>query len=244
MPGAYISDRDNHKTFNWSWGGYPGEHEFPYAARATVTDRPLEEWRADGVTYAIVAYHDYERLMRTATGQEVLDHMLLLKSYPPSEDFRGPSMVVFRLTPIEHAADGALGPVELVGYDIDRTAVAPGESITFTLYWQAAAALEAEYVVYNHLVPLDSREIAGQIDGPPLVTANRPTTEWDDPDEVLVSRPFTLAIDPAVPPGEYRLVTGFYRRDTGERLQAPSGDDFLVVTEIRVTGPDDSEQAD
>jgi hypothetical protein len=37
-----------------------------------------------------------------------------------------------------------------------------------------------------------------------------------------------------VPSGEYRLITGFYRRDTWERLTAPNGDDFQLVTAIIV----------
>ena len=41
-----------------------------------------------------------------------------------------------------------------------------------------------------------------------------------------------------VAPGTYRLITGFYRHDTGERLQDSQGDDYLLVTEIVVAAPE------
>ncbi len=212
---------------------------FPCAAVSLVTDRPLDEWRAQGVQYAILPYYVYDDMKGSASlRNSYLDQMLLLKSYPPSTHYRGPSMVVFRLSPIQHEASGSLGPISLIGYDIDQTEVASGGSLTFTLYWQSIDPLGAEYTVYNHLAPLDSRDIIGQIDGPPLNDERRSTRSWNDPNEVLVSRPFTLTIGADVPPGTYRLITGFYRRDTWERLQTPAGDDYLLVTTITVKEPD------
>ena len=232
-PGPYISNEDNHKTFNREWGGYGGEHEFRHMGNMNIMERSIAEWRQQGIVYAIMSHGDYEAMQETAQGREHLKQMLLLKLYPPSEKFRGPSMAVFRLSPIEHQAAGTLGPIRLVGYDIDRTTVARGETVTFTLYWQSPPPTR-EYTVFNHLVPTDSRENLAQVDGPPLVTTRRPTTQWDDPAETLVSRPFTLTISADVPPGDYRLITGFYRSDTWERLRSPSGDDFLAMTTIRV----------
>jgi riboflavin transporter FmnP len=233
-PGPYISDVANHKTFNSSWGGYAGQHEFPYAARAAITAHPVEEWRKQGVLYAIVPYGDYQRMQTSPKWRTYLDEMLLLKSYPSSDRYRGPAMAVFRLYPIQHQLSGSLGSIHLAGYDIDRTEIPPGGTVTFTLYWQASETPGADYTVYNHLVPLDSRDIVAQIDGPPLVDVRRPTQTWNDPGETLVSRPFTLTVGADVPPGEYRLITGFYRRDTWERLTAPNGDDFQLVTTITV----------
>jgi hypothetical protein len=233
-PGPYISDKDNHKTFNGPWGGYTGQHEFPYAARAVITAHPIGEWRKQGVLYAIVPYPVYQGMQSSPKWRTYLDEMLLLKSYPPSKQYRGPSMVVFRLYPIQHQLSGSLGPIHLVGYDIDRTAIPPGGAITFTLYWQASEMPGADYTVYNHLVPLDSRDIVAQIDGPPLVDERRPTQTWNDPGETLVSRPFTLTVGADVPPGQYRLITGFYRRDSWERLTTSNGDDFLLVTTATV----------
>ncbi|HVO68959.1 MAG TPA: glycosyltransferase family 39 protein [Aggregatilineaceae bacterium] len=233
-PGPYISDVDNHKTLDGPWGGYTGQHEFPYAARAVVTARPVEEWRKQGVLYAIVPYPVYQGMQSSPKWRTYLDKMLLLKSYPPSNRYRGPAMIVFRLYPMQHELSGILGPIRLIGYDIDHTEVSPGSTITFSLYWQASGTTDADYTVYNHLVPLNARNIVAQIDGPPLADERRPTQTWNDPGETLVSRPFTLTVSADVSPGQYRLITGFYRRDTWERLTAPNGDDFQLVTTVAV----------
>jgi hypothetical protein len=113
----------------------------------------------------------------------------------------------------------------------------PGESINFVLYWQASAATDADYIVYNHLTAPDSREIVAQIDGPPYVDTRRTTRDWTDPDEVLVSQLFMLSVGVDVPPGDYRLITGFYRRDTFERLRTPDGTDYVLVADVRVAAP-------
>lgn len=233
-PGAYISDIDNHKTFNREWGGYPGQHEFPYVGQAVVTQDSIENWRARGVLYAIVPFGEHKLIQESPKWKSYLDEMLLLKTYPPSDHYRGPAMAVYRLYPIQHKASGCLGPICLIGYDIDRTEILPGQTITFTLYWKAVETPDRDYTVYNHLTPLNSRDIVAQIDGPPLPDERRPTYTWDDPYETLVSRSFVLTIPSDVAPGQYDLITGFYQRDFGDRLLSANGNDFLRVSRITV----------
>jgi hypothetical protein len=234
-PAPYVGTLEFHKVFNAPWGGYAGQNEFPLVAISTITDRPIEEWRELGAIYAIEPYWHYLRMQETPQGQAYLEQMTVLKIYTSSDAYRDPGIVVFRLYPIQHPAEGSLGPIDLVGYDIDRAEVVPGESITFVLYWRALQPTDVAYSVYNHLTPLDTHDIVAQVDSPPLPGERRPTTTWSDPDETFVSRPFTLMIGEDVPPGGYRLLTGFYRLDTGERLLAPDGEDYLVVTTITVT---------
>jgi hypothetical protein len=78
-----------------------------------------------------------------------------------------------------------------------------------------------------------------QQDNLPLVDdlERRPTSTWDDPNEVLVSRPFTLNIPAGTPVGHYRVALGFYNPAGNERLLTPSGDSFITVIEIEVTSP-------
>jgi hypothetical protein len=233
-PGPYISDIDNHKTFNREWGGYPGQHEFPYVQQAVVTEDAIENWRNKGVVYAIVPYAEHRLIQDSPDWQSYRDEMLLLKTYPPSDRYRGPAMAVYRLFPIQNVASGCLGPICLIGYDIDRTQVLAGDTITFTLYWQATETPDADYVVYNHLTPVRARAVIAQIDGPPLPDERRPTSTWHDPHETLVSRPFTLTIPPDVSAGQYELITGFYQRASGQRLVGPDGDDFIRVIRVSV----------
>ncbi len=230
-PGAYISGSENHKTFNNAWGGYRGLHDYPLYEVASLLDRPIDEWRAAGVRYAIISPLELRELQ---DAPDIVEQILVVKEYPESAAYRGPSMAVVRLAPIQHPATGTLGTISLIGYDLDSTIRHPGEILRFNLYWQATAPTDSDYVVYNHLVALDSREVLAQVDGPPLFDERRGTSRWDDPKEVLVSREYTLTLPDDLPPGEYRLITGFYRRDTGQRLLAADGDDYLLVTPITI----------
>lgn len=229
-PGPYIASEANHKTFNRSWGGYSGVNDFPLAEWAELTDRSVQEWRAMGVMYAIVGYNAFEEI----SDPSYRDETLLLKTYPPSLRYRGPDMVILRLWPIQRNAEGLLGDIQWIGYDIDQTDLAPGESFNFRLYWQAAQPTDGEYAVFNHLLAVDSGEIIAQDDGPPLADVRRPSTSWDDPGETLVSRLFSITIPGDASPGAYRLVTGFYQRETSLRLVTPDGQDYLPVTTIHV----------
>ena len=78
--------------------------------------------------------------------------------------------------------------------------------------------------------------LVAQIDGPPLPDPLllRGTSNWDDPEEVIFSREYALVLPEDLAPGEYTLVTGFYRRNTGQRLLAPTGEDSLWVTRVVV----------
>ena len=104
-------------------------------------------------------------------------------------------MVVLRLYPIQHSATGQLGPIRLIGYELTEESVEPGESLPFHLYWQATAATEADYQVFNHLLD-DAGNLVAQADGPPLPDPllRRGTGAWDDPEEILYSREYVLTL--------------------------------------------------
>ena len=44
----------------------------------------------------------------------------------------------------------------------------------------------------------------------PLWDKRRDTTSWDDPDEIMLGREFTLSLPPDLAPGQYQLVSGLY----------------------------------
>ena len=229
----YIANSGNRRTLNREWGGYPGLTPFQYAG--SIHDEvSIEEWRAQGVRYAIAPFIQY-RLWREDGVDPYFTETTLLKSYPPSDAYRGPAMVVLRLYPIQQAATGQLGPIRLLGYELAQESTQPGDSFPFHLYWQATAATEANYQVFNHLLDGDGNLMA-QADGPPLPDPllRRGTGDWDDPEEIIYSREYLLSLPEDLPPGEYILVTGFYRRDTGQRLLSPTGEDALWVTKIVV----------
>ena len=159
--------------------------------------------------------------------------LCLLKSYPPDPRFRGPSMVVLRLYPMQYEADAQLGPIRLIGYDLNATQFHAGEDIVFRHYWQAEQATQTPHHVFNHLLN-DAGEIVAQVDYVPLWDDRRPTTTWDDPDEIMLGREFTLSLPPDLSPGNYKLVSGIYDPLTWQRLTAPDGGDRIQIAEISV----------
>ena len=227
----YITNYDHHRTLNREWGGYAGETRFHYAGNV-FSDTTIAEWRAQDVLFAIVPHFQYG-LWREDGVHEFATQTTLLKSYSPSDAYRGPAMVVLLLQRIQHEATGQLGPIRLIGYDLPSQTASAGQSLHFHLYWQAEAATATNYQVFNHLLDAEGRLIA-QIDGPPLPSERRGTMDWDDPEEVIYSREYALALPEDLAPGEYSIVTGFYRRDNGQRLLTPTGEDSLWVARIVV----------
>lgn len=104
--------------------------------------------------------------------------------------------------------------VAFLGYDLNRTAAEPGETLHLTLYWQAQRPMEASYKVFTHL--LDAQNLIwGQRDSIPVDGA-RPTTSWIE-GEVIIDD-YEVTVQPDAPPGEYVLEIGMYDPPTGERL--------------------------
>ena len=119
-PGKYITDRRDtgwgiFSVFNRAWGGYDGVHDYPVAQNLdALLSKPLETWPANDAVYAIVPYSD-------DPAAYFPDETVLLKSYPPDPNFRGPDMVVLRLYPMQYSHGGQLGPIRLLGYDLNAT---------------------------------------------------------------------------------------------------------------------------
>ena len=231
--GRYISS-GNSNLLNPDWGGYHGENRFELASFDDFTSRPIDYWREQAVDYAIIFNTEYEQLLTEGSGG-YLRETTRLKSWEHQPNYRYSTMTVLLLQPIQHEATGQLGPIRLIGYELSEANVGPGESLPFHLYWQAIAATEADYQVFNHLLDADGNLVA-QVDGPPLPDPllRRGTKDWHDPEEIIYSREYVLILPEDLPPGEYTLVTGFYHRDTGQRLLSPAGEDSLWVTQIVV----------
>ncbi len=237
-PGRFITDRRDtawgiYRAFNRSWGGYDGAHDFPVAQEVNnLQAEPLETWRANGAVYAIVPYPPQAEDPAIFSP----DESVLLKNFPPDAGFRGPSMTVLRLYPMQHKRDAQLGSLRLIGFDLNTNELAAGEDIVVRHYWRAERPTDSEMRVFNHLINQNG-QIAAQADYVPLWDSRRPTTNWEDPDEVMLGREFTLSLPHDLPPGAYRLISGFYDPATGQRLRSPAGVDYVDIADIRVAPP-------
>jgi len=105
----------------------------------------------------------------------------------------------------------------------------PGQSLPFTLYWQATGPIDGQYTVFVHLLDANGERFA-QGDGPPL-RGLQPMSHWR-PREVLLDRRM-IDLPPDLPPGRYHLAIGLYGAD-GSRLPIttaagqPLGDTFII----------------
>ena len=141
---------------------------------------------------------------------------------------------VFTLPPVDVAIDAEFGDVaRLVGYRLGLDDARPGGSIALTLVWQAVQPSDLSLKVFAHLYNAEDG-IAAQHDGIPASGA-APTTGWL-PGE-YVEDEHVIALDPALPPGEYRLGVGLYDAELLQRVSVRSNgsvSDALLLTQVRL----------
>jgi hypothetical protein len=123
-------------------------------------------------------------------------------------------MSVYRLWRMERETEVSFGEgIHLVGYDQQMT----DATLSLRLYWRANVSPEAEYSLFVHLTPQDSREAVVQWDGPPAMSS-RPTYTWTEPGETIVGEWISVDFPADIPPGEYRVLVGLYDFYSGQRL--------------------------
>jgi hypothetical protein len=121
----------------------------------------------------------------------------------------------FEVPPMQHTVGANLGDrVELLGIDLEKRAIRPGEAVSCTLYWRALQVMDQDYTVFNHLVAADG-QTWGQWDNQPQRGA-LPTTRWV-PGQVVVD-PYRIPISENAPVGLLTLHVGMYDRQSMVRL--------------------------
>jgi hypothetical protein len=107
------------------------------------------------------------------------------------------------------------GQVKLLGYEVDREAVRPGETFDVTLYWQALAPMERNYSVFVHLLDENELVLASQDTFPGQGTY--PTRLWRAGE--AIADVYTIVVPPtAFTPTSAQLEVGLYEFDSGKRL--------------------------
>ncbi|MEE8392046.1 MAG: glycosyltransferase family 39 protein [Anaerolineae bacterium] len=87
----------------------------------------------------------------------------------------------------------------LIGYDLDRRVVRPGETITLTLHWQCLQQMDVNYNISAQFIDAGQRK-AAQHDSWPLDGA-APTAAWE-PGQTLTDE-YAMTIYPDTLPGVY-----------------------------------------
>jgi len=126
------------------------------------------------------------------------------------------------------------GQIELLGYDLPRARLRPGDSLSVVLYWRALTDVEENYQSFVHLArPLN----VAWAQEDHLNPGGLPTRRW--PLDRYVWDEYEIAVPYDLPPGEYDVNVGLYLRATGRRLQRqgagdPDVADSIVVAVVEV----------
>lgn len=124
---------------------------------------------------------------------------------------------------------------QLLGYDLERRAVAPGQSFELTLYWQALQPLSTNYSALVQLVDGEQHLYAGQDNlHPGSVPASR-WLPWG-----FIKDPHRVQVPPGTPPGDYLLAAGLYDPASWARLpviQGEAGWPDVVAIPVSVLPP-------
>jgi hypothetical protein len=171
------------------------------------------------------AYRPLVKANLMATEREVLLSDLLVQPTTPAA-------ATLPAQPVGAFANG----IALLGYQVDKTQLAPDDWVRLTLFWRVGDALSDNLTVFTQFSDPGGR-VWGQYDNPPGA-GGYPTNLWQ-PGEV-VSDDYLIHLDPATPAGELRLHVGLYHPDTLARISVVDeagnvSGDSLQVTTLKVT---------
>jgi hypothetical protein len=138
------------------------------------------------------------------------------------------------VTKIAHPQTARVGEaITFLGWDIQSTAIARGQSLNLDLFWRAERAVTESYTVFAHLTDASGRVVT-TIDSPPY-DGMFPTNRWTV-GEIVRDR-HTLQVPANLAPGEYGIEVGMYLLATGQRLPIETESnraDKIALTRIRV----------
>ena len=123
--------------------------------------------------------------------------------------------------------------IKLVGYNLNKTTVAPNGSLELHLYWEALSSLDRDFTIFLQLQN-DTHQIVAQNDYQ-VAGGLLPTSCWQ-PGRLTVDTT-VLSIPPQTPPGTYQLKLGWYDVATLERLPLiadASGEQALGLVDIEI----------
>jgi hypothetical protein len=96
--------------------------------------------------------------------------------------------------------------IVLLDARVDASGVSAGGPLIAELTWRARQRLERDYTVFVQVIGPDGR-LYGQVDSWP-VQGTYPTSAWDAGETVV--DPYRFFVDADAPPGDYRVIVGWY----------------------------------
>jgi hypothetical protein len=102
----------------------------------------------------------------------------------------------------------------LLSFEATHVTISAGETISFSLLWEAISTPTFDYTVFVHLLDENDNIVAGHDTQP--VAGRYPTSIWTPGERILDHH--MLPTPDSLAPGQYRLAIGLYDQLTGKRL--------------------------
>jgi len=124
------------------------------------------------------------------------------------------------------------GQVRLLGWQAEKTVLAPGEVTYVTIYWQALTDPAEDYWLLLRLQGEDGKDVWGK-DGSP--SAGRDSTDLWRGGQVIAAR-HRVVVPSEASPGSYRLLAGLHRFGRWEWLLIQDQDGRVLGDTIALVG--------
>lgn len=208
-------------------GGYQGYKDFPVTYEDEQIRWPQD---ADRVDYLYIDRGEFEDWL-AGRNHPPLEHFTLVKSFQ-DPSYYGDDLFIYRIAPLPNPLQITFRQDDIAfnlrGWDVKQDK----DAISIETYWQTIGARPTrDYSLFLHLTPIDDpTTIVAQYD---TQLGQRPTSTWDDPQELLTGNPARLSLA-GLPSGPYALRLGIYYWETLTRFTLDDGQDALLLTEITV----------
>lgn len=120
----------------------------------------------------------------------------------------------------------------LLGHDLVRRQLRPGETLELALTWQGLRKMDEDYTVFVHILDQEQR-IWGQEDIGP-VHGTYPTSQWKEGE--IIEDIHSVQLSYEAPPGEYQIEIGLYLLSTMGRLRVLDEEMKVVDDKVIIEG--------
>jgi 4-amino-4-deoxy-L-arabinose transferase-like glycosyltransferase len=185
----------NHMRLTSEWE--QGQVEIDYCVLPSLPGTPPGEYDIEVVVYDATTM---ERLALQGQTGEMGGHSYTIGQLRIVEPDTTPAV-----EPAFRISDGVIAPgVRLLGFDLPRGELNPGDEIEVALYWKALQDVSRDYVVVVQLSD-DEDNVWAQEESRPAY-GDYPTTEWEKGE--VIRDWHEAVVDPQTPSGSYRLSVG------------------------------------
>jgi hypothetical protein len=212
----------------WTQNGYPYTKSLHVVSTYRLWEYTPIEWENQGFYY-LVADADYAWRGGFYAGHPQQDAWLpFVEEVARFEGaaYAGPDRLILRAFRPQTKVDALFGTlVRLYGYDVDPWRL--GETLNLKYYWWVKQPDGRLYIMFNHLIHVETGELVAQIDRPIGNNGQSPSPNWQVNEWVFDELSFELP--PDAPPGLYEMHVGVYEANTGQRLPLPDAPDGLLT---------------